>query len=400
MKKIILLLVVLSTMLITAGENDMFETRGIWVDKLQLLEGEEFLDDLFGRLKEANFNTVNLCTLFQGYVIYPDSDYLPQHPDYRDKDYLDIAIRLAQKHGLDVYAWMEWGFYGFHAPDITKSDTLGPIFDQHPSWLSIDRNGQYFIRNPQWGDFVPMSPLNYGAQQLLIDIHVETIQKYPFDGIDLDRIRFGTADFCFSDPVRILFLRETGIDIRKMEKGSQEEAVFIEWKKAKLNKFVEKMAHALREANPDIRITSAVVPPYRINELCQDWPTWAELGWVDGLSPMLYGANIEEQVKRAQAKVPEDFPMIYGLSCDNPPQILEEQIRLVRDVGARGMVLWFAGTVDKHLDHLINTVFAEPAHDAVEPREIGPAYSMPEIHLDKISPAEIIPDVIKEPGQE
>ena len=389
----------MSTLLVL-GEGIMYETRGIWVDKRQLLEGEEYIEDLFAKLKEANFNAVNLCTYFQGHVIYPDSEFLLQHPEYTEKDYLDMAINLARKYDLEVYAWMEWGFYGYHAPDITKSDTLGPIFDKHPNWLSIDRHGNYFIRNPQWGDFVPMSPVNYDAQDFLIDIHVETIKKYPFDGIDLDRIRYGTGDFCFSDPVRILFLRDTGIDIREMEKGSAEEALFTEWKQAKLNFFVEKLATALRDTRPDIRITSAVAPPYRIDELGQDWPTWAEYGWVDGLSPMLYGRDIGDQAERAQDLVPENFAMLYGLSCDNEPEVLEQQIRKVRELGAKGVVLWYAGTVEKHLDHLKNTVFSEPAKDATTPGEIGPDYTMPELKLEDVEPREIIPVETREPGQE
>ncbi len=398
--KVILITFILIFSFVLIGEDVMKETRGIWVDKSQLLEGEEFLDELFAGLQEANFNAVNLCTYFQGHVIYPGSEYLPQHPDYKEKDYLDIAINLAREYDLEVYAWMEWGFYGFNAPDVTESDTLGPIFDKHPNWLSIDREGQYFIRNPQWGDFVPMSPVNYDAQDFLIDIHLETLDKYPFDGIDLDRIRYGTADFCFSDTARILFLRETGIDIREMEKGSKEEAVFIEWKKAKLNKFVERFSQALRENHPDVKITSAVVPPYRINELGQDWPTWAEHGWIDALSPMLYYDDIEEHVEKAEAKVPDDFPMLYGLDCARSSEDLQAQIELAREMGASGVVLWFAGTVEEHLDHLKETVFSEPAEDAVKIREIGPEYTMPDLEVEEKEVDVIVPDEIREPGQQ
>ncbi len=361
------------------NEDLLMETRSVWVDKRQLLEGEEVIDGLFGRLAEANFNAVNLCALFQGYVIYPDSEHMEQHLDYRGKDYLQMAIDLAEKHGLRTYAWMEYGFYGYHAADITKSDSLGPVFDRNPEWLSINRDGDYYLRNPDWGDFLPISPVARGAQDLLIDIHLEIIERYPFDGIDLDRIRFASPDFCFSDTARILFLRDTGIDLRSLTANSEKHGVFTEWKKAQLNLFMGRFSARLRESRPDILITSAVVPPGRRDAFAQDWPTWAEHGWVDGLSPMLYARDIRKSARESHDLVPEGFPVLYGIDCDlNSPQELVEQIEFLRDLGAGGFVVWYAKAIDDALPVLAETVFAEPAEHWSRQQKPVPGYSPPD----------------------
>ena len=108
---------------------------------------------------------------------------------------------------------------------------MGPIFDAHPSWLSLDRNGNYFIHNKEWGDFLPVSPVNPDAQNFLINIYCELAGKYDFAGIDMDRIRYGTANHCWSDTTRILFLRDTGIDLKDLNPGDPEEPCSLAWKK-------------------------------------------------------------------------------------------------------------------------------------------------------------------------
>ncbi len=374
------------------------ETRGVWVNKAQLLKGEEYLDTFFQQLREANLNSVYINACFQGYVVYPDSDYLPVHPDYTEKDYLGMALELAQKHGLKAYAWMEYGFYGYHNLDIPSADSLGPLFDKHLSWLSIDRNGGYYIHNPQWGDYLPISPVVRPAQDFMIGLFTEVIEKYPFDGIDYDRIRFGTKDHCFSDTTRILFLRDTGIDIFAMEPESGEEEIFRKWKKAQLNLFVERLSRSIREARPDIYINSAVVPPYRVDELCQDWPTWAEYGWVDGLSPMLYYKDVTELVRKSIISTPDDFPFFFGLDTGvNSPQDITEQVKELRQLGAKGFVFWYAGTIKDHLPVMKEQLFAEFVPPYSERQQPTEKYEMPVFEKEEQGHQEI--EGVKEPGQ-
>jgi len=377
------------------------ETRGVWVNKAQLLEGEDFLDKLFYEFSQANLNAVYINAYFQGYVVYPDSEYLPQHPDYRDRDYLGIAVELAKKHGLKTYAWMEYGFYGYHDMDIPAAESLGPLFDKHLSWISLDREGNYFIHNPQWGDYLPISPVVEDAQDFLIGLFSEVMEKYPFDGIDYDRIRFGTAEHCFSDTTRILFLRDSGIDISEMASGSEEEALFNAWRKSRLNDFVERLSGHLRNKHPGIFINSAVVPPYRIDEMGQDWYTWAEYGWVDGISPMLYYEEIEDEARTALNKTPDNFPVFFGLDTQgNSPEVVAEQVQELRNMGAKGFVFWYAGTIREHLDHLKEQVFTEEVSPYARRQEPVKEYQMPDFQEKKEGLQQCIEvDKVKEPGQ-
>lgn len=374
------------------------ETRGVWLNKAQLLKGEEYLDEFFKQIRQANLNAVYINTCFQGYVIYPDSEYLPVHPDYTDKDYLSVALHLAQKHGLKTYAWMEYGFYGYHNLDIPSAESLGPLFDRHLDWISIDKAGSYFIHNPQWGDYLPINPVIPEAQNFLIGIFTEVMKRYPFDGIDYDRIRFGTQNHCYSEITRILFLRDTGIDIHLMENNSREEQIFIKWKKAQLNAFVERLSFKLREVRPDIYINAAVVPPYRIDELAQDWPAWAEHGWVDSLSPMLYYREIDGEVRKAISLTPEDYPFFYGLDTGgNPPEVIVRQVNELRQLGAKGFVFWYAGTIGDHLEMMKKHLFSEsvpPFSARRSPRD----YEVPCFDQgDKVDDVEA--QKTKEPGQ-
>lgn len=393
------------------------ETRGIWIDKKQLKDGPEALDLLFGKLADANFNEVSLCAMFHGYLIYPDSEFLPQHPDYKEMDYLKMAIELAHKHNLKAYAWMEFGFYGYHNPDILKSKTMGPTFDAHPDWLSIDKNGSYYIHNKAWGDFLPVCPNNPEVHEFMSGMYKEVMLRYDFDGMDLDRIRYGNGDYCRCDTCRTLCKRDTGVDISKIKPGTDDFAIYVNWKKARLNLFVQKftdeIAHArlnapvkwYRKLNPFkkkpqlIPISSAVTSPENIDNYGQDWSTWAKYGWVDGLSPMLYTSDFMGAAKTCKEMLPEDFPLFVGVDCSkSDSDILIKKIEEARSAGMKGFFFWYAGTVEPHLDALKKSVFSEPAEPIETVRDRGPVYELPLPDKKKVSAYNPVEN--KEPGQE
>ena len=49
----------------------------------------------------------------------------------------------------------------------------------------------------------------------------------------------------------------------------------------------------VKAAKPAVKIImSPSVYPFALNEYLQDWPTWVESGWVDGIIPQLYRYDI------------------------------------------------------------------------------------------------------------
>jgi len=336
------------------------ETRAIWIDKKDYLKGQDYLKKLLDDLKDANFNVVYVCSQFGGYVAYPNSAYLPQHPEYKAYDALQFMTEEAHKRGLKIGSWVEYGFYTYHTPDATKDKSMGPTLDKHPDWVSINRDGMKYIHNKDWGDFYALCPVNPGSQDSLINLYCEMIKKYNFDGIDLDRIRFGNVDFCYCPYCKETFKKETGLELDKISKDSEEYKKVTQWRKDKLTDFVRRLSEKLRTTKQNIEITSAVASPESIDVYCQDWSKWAEMGYIDALAPMLYGSNIESAVRQSIELIGNEYPMFYGISCDeNPPDMVVKQINFLRSIKTKGITFWYAGKVSDDLPVLKAGVFKD-----------------------------------------
>jgi uncharacterized lipoprotein YddW (UPF0748 family) len=360
----------------------MKETRAVWLDKAQIKEGPEEIIRIIDALADANFNTIYVNTYFQGYVIYPGSSFIPQHKDFGGWDPLELIISEAHKRGMLVEAWTEYGFYCYYTPDASKDPYPGPILQQHPDWASVSADGTPYLHSKEWGDFYVLSPAHPDAQQFIINLFKEMVTRYDFDGIDVDRIRYATGDFCYSDYVRDRVKRELGFDplevrpksgkypvpdqISGTDTGSMSDfdprfLEFVEWRKDRLTQFMADLSRTLRSVRPDLVITSAVVSPEVINEKGQDWPTWLKKGYLDTVSPMLYAADIATAVDNALI-LSGGHTMMFGISCDsNSPEVVKRQIEEAREKGASGFSLWYAHKVDDDLPLLKSTVFERKA---------------------------------------
>jgi uncharacterized lipoprotein YddW (UPF0748 family) len=343
------------------------ETRGIWVDKSDVYKGKEYLSDKFKALKAANFNMVCLPTMHKGYVAYPKSAYLPLDPGIQkiDENMLAWIINEAHKHGLFVEAWPEYGFYCYHTMNATTDTSRGVLLDKNPELAAVDIKGTPYLHNKKWGDFYSLCPANPESHKILTGLFVEMISRYQFDGINTDRIRFHTKDFCFCAYCKEHFQKDTGKALTsEFLKSDDGLALFYSWRKKQLNAFMARLAKKLRSVRPDIVITADVWPPddNQINEKGQDWGTWLKQGNIDVAIPMMYWKNIEKTVDGCLKLSADPKRIVCGISAEvNNSRELVKQIELCREKGAGGVVIWYLGKTLDDLDLLKKTVFAKPA---------------------------------------
>jgi uncharacterized lipoprotein YddW (UPF0748 family) len=328
--------------------------RGVWLDKGEIVEGREKLAARLDRWKDAGFNTVYVATQIRGAVIYPDSRILPQYKPVAESDPEILAwlIDAARQRGLRTEAWMEFGFYAYWTPDASKDSSRGVILDAHPELAAIDRDGKSLIHNPQWGDFFALCPANPKAQDVLIELYLEAMQRYAFDGLQLDRIRFPEERFCHCPWCREHFEKDTKLRLRDAAEHPEHRAALDRWRKAQTAAFVERFSKAFRERFPKRRLTAAVVPPYMIDGKGQDWPVWVEKGWVDAVAVMLYAAEIAEPLGEIRARLGADAPVYIGVDAAGGAKRLTRQIRQVQERGFPGVVIWYSKSVDPLLSEL------------------------------------------------
>lgn len=351
------------------GNQLMIETRGVWVDKSDVYKGENYLIAMFDKLTAANFNLVCLPVLHRGQVIYPESKFLPQDQKAIevDKNILQWMIEQAHQRGLFVESWPEFGFYAYWTKDATKDTSRGVILDKNPELTAIDINGLPYLHNKDWGDFYSFCPSNPKSHEIMLNLLCEPIQKYRFDGLNLDRIRYPTKEFCFCEYCKKQFKKDTKLELSKENLADRKTLdAFYVWRKEQLNKFMQKLSARIRKINPGILITADVWIPEEIDGKGQDWPYWLKKGYINIAIPMMYWQNIQAGLEASVNATPvgaENFqPILAGISAEtNSSEQLANQIELAREKNCGGVVVWYLGKLDDDLEYLKTTVFKEPS---------------------------------------
>ena len=344
----------------------LVETRAIWVDKSDIYKGKEYMTQMLDALTSANFNVVCLPTMHRGYVGYRESAYLPIDPRMAeiDPDYLQWLITESHNRGLLTEAWPEYGYYSFHTPDATKITTRGPMLDKYPQLTAIDVNGTPYLHN-KWGDFYSLCPANPESQEIMTGMFLEMVSKFTFDGLNLDRIRYPTNDFCFCPYCTEHFKQDTGFELSaESVKDKKVLQAFYEWRKKQLNVFMKNLSSKLRTARPDLLITADVWPPAQnqINEKGQDWGVWIKQGYIDVAIPMMYQVNIEKTVEECIQVTENPQLLMCGISAEvQDSEALANQVRTARAKGASGVVIWYLGMAVDDLEYLKENVFQTPA---------------------------------------
>ena len=365
-----------TTMEVTANVTPMIETRAVWIDKSDIYKGKEAMLAMFGQLSAANFNSVYLPTMYRGYVNYPGSKYLPADPQAQkiDKDYLYWLVKEARNHGFLVGAWPEYGLYAYFTKDAKTDKSRGALLTKYPDLTSIDVEGNTYLHNKDLGDFYSVCPANPKTHDIMIKIYSEMVQKYAFDELNLDRIRFPTKDFCFCTFCQHQFKKDTGYDLTpEIVSNPVEYKAWIEWRKLQVVHFMQKLSQHMQKIRPDLILTAAVWPPTEIDEKGQDWPVWLKEGYLDIGVPMLYEKTISKSVSRSIQVAPSSRQIYPGVSADDKTksnELLVQQIQEARDLHCGGVVIWNATKVMERLDYLKSTIFKEPAKPYVPNRPV------------------------------
>ena len=346
----------------TVPDDLVIEERGIWLNRSEMFGPKEELLDLLDDLKKANFTSIYVNTYFRGSVVYPDSEYLPLFDGASEPDILSWLIPEIRKRGMRAEAWMEYGFYAYHVPDATKTDDRGAFLNKYPELTAIAADGMEYLHNEKWGDFYSLCPANPKSQELLASVALETLERYPFDGVNLDRIRFPNKNFCFCDYCKKHFKQDTGIDLKPFEKGTPEYEEFVKWRNEQLNRFMRTYAPQFRGVREDVTVSLASLPPNMMRSHSQPWDNWMEKGYLDAAMPMLYGeAGFEERVRKISG-----FPrwnMIFpGLDAHglSPEQVMD-QAEILEQFDANGLVIWYSGQVKDDLPLLKSGPFSRKA---------------------------------------
>ncbi len=337
------------------------ELRGIWVTPRT---GGSFwtkaeIARTMDTIAASNFNVVYFNAwsrgfpLFRSDVFFRETGYYTD-PAAGDRDILQEAIAEAHRNGLEIEAWMEYGFAGWWSGYSLPGLPKGPLFDRRPSWLGRDASGNDLIGNPEGGIFFYwLAHNNDDARSFLLELHEEIARRYDVDGIELDRIRYPNVNFGYDSASVVKYTAATGsappID------GTN--AAWKRWRADQLVTFHAAVYDSIKAVNPNVIVSNAPshyasglgsYPAY--DNVLQDWKAWLELGKLDAAQVQMYQPS-----SVLQGYIPS---ALYGLSSASQQRVnagiaikpsgtlfsLTEGVNLVqvsRNAGLKGHAWWY-----------------------------------------------------------
>jgi uncharacterized lipoprotein YddW (UPF0748 family) len=114
---------------------------------------------------------------------------------------------------------------------LAATTTMGPLLDANPKLAAIDAKGNRYLHNKSLGDYYILCPSNPRSHEILAKLMTEAVTKYPADGLQLDRIRYPSADFCYCDYCREHFQRDTGQVLSNVIPKTDLAKQFLQWKR-------------------------------------------------------------------------------------------------------------------------------------------------------------------------
>ncbi len=352
------------------------ELRGIWIttDEPRDWNGE------MKKLKNHGLNAVFVRVAQGGKAIYP-SKVLPQDQWATDsgEDELAKAIDAAHRNGLQFHAWKV--SYHLSSPKFRPPGSAAHSF--YDRLVREDR----LLRDSKGVQTHWLNPADPRNQDLEARVAAELVQRYDVDGYHLDYIRYPDSspgfDFRFGAVARCEFEKSLGKPVADWPadviSGSLKQR-YDDWERDNVTNTVRKIHSGVKRHRPEVLVSAAVrrgmktIPSLDFHRafLKQDWARWAREGLIDFVVPMTYfrdSDDFREELERDLSYVRGRLPLVAGIGNWQLATAgdLVEQVRIARELGADGFVLFSldADDISQQLTALAAGATRQPTAPAI-----------------------------------
>ena len=343
------------------------EIRAIWHRPKETTAKQ--VEATVSRLKAAGFNMILIETNYEGRCNAAKTvkPWLPLRKELEnaDCDIIEEFIKQGKKQGVRIHAWLEDFFFGVQGEE-------NAMLKLRPDLIARTKSGGIFVDG--WDSFIFLNPALDEVHVLLEDLYRELLEKYDFDGIQLDYIRYPVIKDIehsagFEEKTVRAFARDTGIDVTKLETvNCPEWRKFVDWRSDRVTCYVKRivdMVAEFRAKGRDIKLSTAVFgdPDEAIRLKCQNWLYWVKQRWLDYIFPMAYLADAEDVEKQIRFMVERygEAPNISGISpmYSHLPVIEStKQVEACRRAGAAGVAFFeTVALTDLQIEKLKKGVF-------------------------------------------
>ncbi|HOX39341.1 MAG TPA: family 10 glycosylhydrolase [Candidatus Brocadiia bacterium] len=310
-----------------------FEVRGAWLHDPTVRDW----DAAMLKLRSAGLNALCCNVSSPAYADYPSKVLPVSARAQKNGDMVRPMIDAARRHGVAIHLWMVNYWLRMLTPE-NKEKLL--------------KEGRLCMTGDGALDpFTAICPTHEANVKLLEDAMVEMAVVYRPASVQYDYIRYMGPHFCFCPRCKEKFQKDTGITVQTWPKQAtpmwRYSAKWNEWRREQITASVKRITEAVHAAAPDVAVSADVFPePMTAGwGVAQDWPKWAEKGYVDLLFPMNYTISNEFMATIAsgyRTTVRGRVPLYMGLGLweFKRPEQPAEQIDLARRAGADGFCLF------------------------------------------------------------
>lgn len=365
----------------TTAQDPEKELRGVWMTPRTpsgLWTRAELAAAIEGAAK-AKFNTVFFNAWSRGWPLWRskaferETGYLID-PLAKDRDLVGEAVAEGHRHGLEVVAWMEYGFVAWWDGQDLKDAPNGPLLKKHPDWVARNAAGQDRFPSGKTGNHLWLVQQNPQVQDFLIRLHEDVVREHDVDGIEFDRIRYPGTE-CGYDAYTLEAWKKAG---NAEAPKSPTDAKWMRFRADALVHFMADAYKAVKAVRPSVHVSNApshyasgkTYPAYE--KLLQDWRAWVNAGSVDSIELQMYVRSqdlrkyipsaLDGLTPEARKKVYAGIAPVTGAHNLTPSETVE-LVETVRKAGLGGHAIWYWNDVaDERMTATLGTkAYGQPA---------------------------------------
>ncbi|MCU0545091.1 MAG: family 10 glycosylhydrolase [Oscillatoriaceae cyanobacterium Prado104] len=322
--------------------------RGVWIPSTdcKVLTSKQRIAGAMDFLADTGFNTVFPVVWNRGLTAYPSQIMREQFgveidARYAGRDPLAELVIEAQRVGLKVIPWFEYGFVSSY------NLNGGHLLATKPEWAARDRSGNLLKKN----NFEWMNSLDPEVQDFLLGLMLEVARNYPVQGVQGDDRIALPCEGGYDRQTIARYRQECG----KTPPPNSKEPHWLRWRANIITEFVARLHRELKAINPELLLSMSPSPyEWGLLEYLQDSKTWVDRQLVDMLHPQFYRRDFHSYKQMVDRLVGQLFSR-EQLHCISPgilvanrgssycinPELLLQVIACNRDRGIQGEVLFF-----------------------------------------------------------
>lgn len=251
---------------------------------------------MLDRVAAANFNTV-IAEVVRRQDAYYESEVLPRTSDPAlpvGFDALAYLVEGAHARGLELEAWIPAMPAHHHVYDDLPAPE-GWVWTEHGVDAPEDQRWVTRYADGTWDDH--LDPALPAVRDHVAAVAAEIARNYDVDALHLDYIRYVEGDTGYHPEVLERYRADTGAS----GMPAADDPEWSAWRRQEVKEMVRQIREAIREADPELPVTAAVVaagegpgavggfegtrPYVRFH---QDWVGMLQEGLLDAIYPMVY----------------------------------------------------------------------------------------------------------------